>query len=286
MVDRRRFLALCAAVGLGAACRGDDRSGTHIVGDAERTRIRYGDHSDAFADLWLPRDLDASASPLPVVVLIHGGFWRQHYRLDLMDDVAGSLVTAGFAAWNIEYRRVGGQGGYPETFDDVAAAVDHLPELADRPLDLDRVAVVGHSAGGHLSGWVASRGVLPADAPGADPAVTPRVAFSLAGVLDLVDCARNGLGDGACPALVGGTPDDVPERYRVTSPIELVPVGLPVIAVHGDADKTVPLLQSQAYVKAARAVGDPAELVVIPGANHFDMIDPTHPAWQAVLDRL
>ena len=286
-IARRRFLALSAAAGLGAACGGDDRSGTHVVGDAERTRISYGDHRDAFADLWVPKDLDPAADdPAAVVVLIHGGFWREHYRLELMDDVAASLVTAGYAAWNIEYRRVGGAGGYPQTFDDVAAAVDHLVALGDDRLDLDRLAVVGHSAGGHLSAWVASRHVLPDSAPWAHPAIRPRVAFSLAGVLDLVDCARNHLGDGACPALVGGTPDAVPERYQLTSPLELVPVGLPVLAVHGDADTIVPLLQSQTYVKAAQEAGDPAQLVVIPGANHFDLIDPAHPAWQAVLDRL
>lgn len=291
-IARRTFLAAAAAslgaVGV-AACA--DRSGGGDAGDEvrspssdiERTRIPYGEDDETFADLWAPAGATGS---LRVVVLIHGGFWRQQFGLDLMDGLAASAAGAGYAVWNIEYRRVGGAGGYPETFDDVAAAVDHLADLDDARLDLDRVAVVGHSAGGHLAGWVASRHVLDDDAPWADPRVRPVVAFPQAGVLDLVGCAENRVGGSACPDLVGGGPDEFPERYARTSPLALVPTGVPVIALHGDADSIVPLRQSETYVAAATDAGDPAELVVIDGADHFAMIDPDHEAWQAVLDRL
>lgn len=246
-------------------------------------RLDYGAHEDQVGDLWLPAGL---VDPVPVVVLIHGGFWLQQFDLGLMDPLAESLARAGYAAWNIEYRRVGGAGGYPQTFDDVAAAVDHLAVLDDDRLDVARVAVVGHSAGGHLAAWVASRGALPDDAPWADPAVRPVVAFPQAGVLDLVACAENRVGGTACPDLLRGTPAQEPEHYALTSPIELLPIGVPVIAVHGDDDGNVPLAQSETYVDRAVAAGDPAELVVVDGADHFDVIDPAHESWTAILDRL
>lgn len=246
-------------------------------------RIRYGDHEDQVADLWTPADLDG---PVPVVVLVHGGFWLQQFALDLMNGLAESLAANGYAAWNIEYRRVGGAGGYPQTFDDVAAAVDHLATIDDGRLDTSSVAIVGHSAGGQLAAWAASRAALPDDAPWSDPAIQPVVAFPQAGVLDLVTCAEQRVGGSACPDLLRGTPAQEPEHYARTSPIELVPIGVPVVAVHGDADGNVPLSQSRTYVERASAAGDPAELVVIEGADHFDVIDPTHEAWTAVLDRL
>ena len=279
VLARRRFLALCAAAGLGAACG----EGGGPPADGARTRLSYGDHDDAYGDLWLPA---RQARPIPVVVLVHGGFWRQEYDLGLMDPVAASLQDAGYAVWNIEYRRVDGEGGYPQTFDDVAAAVDHLAALGDERLDLDRVAVVGHSAGGHLAVWIASRHALPDDAAWARPAVRPVVALPQAGVLDLVGCVREDLGVGACQGLLGGDPEQQPARYALASPTELVPIGLPVIAVHGRRDPIVPLSQSETYVDAAVGAGDPAELVVVDDADHMDLIDPEHEAWAVVLDGL
>lgn len=281
MLTRRRFLAVAAATAAVGAGIGIGACGSG--GGPDRTRIRYGDHDDAFGDLWVPADAIGS---LPVVVVVHGGFWTDDVGLDVMDDLAEALTESGYAAWNIEYRRVGGGGGYPATFDDVAAAVDHLSSIDDDRLDLERVGIVGHSAGGHLATWIAARSVLPGDAPWADPVVRPRVAVSQAGVLDLVDCAEQGLGGTACPDLLGGGPDDVPERYAVTSPTELVPIGVPVVAVHGDADGVVPVRQSQRYVDAAAAAGDDATVRIIEGANHFVHADPDSDAWAAALDAL
>ena len=286
MLSRRRFLAASAATGALVAC-GDDET-TFPVDDPDgpgpmsTKRFDYGDDEDQVADLWLPAD---AVDPVPVVVLIHGGFWLQQFDLSLMDGLADSLASNGIAAWNIEYRRVGGAGGYPQTFDDVAAAIDHLAVLDDGRLDLGRVAVVGHSAGGHLAVWGASRQALPPEAPWAEPTVRPVVAVSLAGVLDLVTCAEQRLGGSACIDLLRGTPAQEPEHYAWTSPIELAPIAVPVVALHGDADGNVPLSQSADYVDRAAATGDPAELVVIEGADHFDVIDPTHESWAAVLDR-
>lgn len=285
--SRRRFLGASAAAGVLAACGNDaPPAPSGVGGDAstvETERIRYGDLEDQVADLWVTADGD---EPAPVVVLIHGGFWLQQFALDLMDGLAESLAAEGYAAWNIEYRRVGGGGGYPETFDDVAAAVDHLATLDDPRLDTTRVAAVGHSAGGHLAAWAASRGALPPEAPWADPAIRPVVAFPQAGVLDLVACAEERVGGSACPDLLGGSPSQEPERYALTSPIELLPIDVPVIAVHGTFDGNVPISQSESYVERATAAGDPAELVTIEAADHFDVIDPTHRSWTAILDRL
>lgn len=282
---RRRFLQVCAAAlaGAGAAC-GSGEGADEPAGDADMpspSRLAYGAHDDAFGDLWLP----SGGGPFPAVILVHGGFWRAQYALDLMDGLAASIASAGWAAWNVEYRRVGAGGGYPETFDDVAAAVDHLAG-ADLPIDLDRVAIVGHSAGGHLAVWAASRGSLAPGTDWADPLVRPGLAVSQAGVLDLVDCAAQGVGGSACRDLVGGMPDEVPERYARTSPAALAPTDATVVAVHGTADTIVPLRQSERYVAAAEAVGGRARLRTVEGADHFDVIDPDHEAWAVVLEEL
>ncbi|GEL24654.1 hypothetical protein PSU4_36080 [Pseudonocardia sulfidoxydans NBRC 16205] len=239
------------------------------------TRLDYGTDPAQFAELTLPPD---GAQPRGTIVVIHGGFWRSRHDLALGRPLAATLAGAGFAAWNIEYRRVGTGGGWPATFDDVAAAVDLL---ADQEwLDPDRVVALGHSAGGHLAAWLAARPGLPTGTPGADPRVRLRGAVSQAGVLDLVDGARNGVGNGAIEDLLGSPlPGD--GRYELASPAERLPVGVPVICVHGDADVNVPVRQSERYVAAAQAAGDPAELVVLPGVEHFAVIDPATEAWRA-----
>lgn len=286
LLARRRFLQVVAGAvaGAGAACSSgpsaDERADD--AGLPSPQRLTYGDHDDAFGDLWLP---SGGSGPFPAVVLVHGGFWRAQFALDLMDGLASSIAAAGWAAWNIEYRRVGAGGGYPETFDDVAAAVDHLAG-ADLPVDLDRVAIVGHSAGGHLAAWAASRGSLVPGTDWADPLVRPGLAVPQAGVLDLVDCAERAVGGTACPDLVGGGPDEVPERYARTSPALLLPTDATVVAVHGTADTIVPLRQSERYVAAVEAAGGRASLRTVDGADHFDVIDPDHEAWAGVLEEL
>src|SRR6185436_10876434 len=184
---------------------------------------------------------------------------------------ARDLARRGWAAWNVEYRRVGESsgGGYPATLEDVAAAIDFLQTL-DAPLDLARVVTIGQSAGGHLALWAATREA---------PAVPLAGAVSQAGVPDLREADRLGLGDGAAAAFLGGGADEVPDRYADASPIERVPLGVPQLLVHGEADDVVPPSQSSAHAEAARAAGDEVELVLRPGEDHFVHTDPGNPAW-------
>ncbi|HYZ07542.1 MAG TPA: alpha/beta hydrolase [Pseudonocardiaceae bacterium] len=244
-------------------------------------RLRYGTQADQFGELHLP----AGADPVGVAVVLHGGYWRQTYGAELGRPLASDLANQGLAAWNLEYCRVGGAGGWPATFEDVAAGLDALTgpvqQAAAGRLELDRVVTVGHSAGGHLAVWAAARHRLPSGAPGADPVVRPIGAVSQAGLLDLVAAARQGLGGDAVPDLLGGPPDAMPDRYAAASPVALLPLGVPVVCVHGTADDIVPLRQSERYVNAA---GRAAELVAIPGAGHFELIDPADPAWASCRD--
>jgi acetyl esterase/lipase len=242
--------------------------------------LAYGPHPSQFGELTVP---DGPVRGL--VVVVHGGFWRQAYGLELGRPLAVELAAAGLAAWNVEYRRVGGDGGWPATFDDVAAAVDLLAgpgqEAASGRLPLDRVVALGHSAGGHLAAWLVARPGLPADAPGAGPLVPVRGAVSQAGVLDLVDAAERRVGARAVPDLLGGGPGDVPDRYALASPVARLPLAGRVVCVHGTADRNVPIRQSERFVAAA---GSAAELVTLDGVDHFAVIDPATDAWRACRD--
>jgi acetyl esterase/lipase len=244
----------------------------------------YGTGPGQVGELWRP----VRGGPWPVVALLHGGFWRSHRSLELMRPLAADLIGRGFAVWNLEYRRVGEPGGgWPGTLEDVAAGLDHLVRLAARvPLDLDRLAVVGHSAGGQLALWSAARPGLPAGAPGAGPRVVPGTAMSLAGVCDLAVAARAGIGEGAVVAFLGAGPDEAPERYRLASPRARLPLGIRQILLHGDADRRVPVEQSRAYAAAAAAAGDPVELLELAGVDHMAPIDPGSSAWLEAAGRL
>ncbi|MEX2504732.1 MAG: alpha/beta hydrolase [Egicoccus sp.] len=247
---------------------------------------RYGPSKDQVGDLWLP-DGDVPETGWPVVVLLHGGFWRHQYVRGLTEPLARDLTRRGFAAWNLEYRRVpppdeviaaADRGGWPATLADVAVGVDVLLDL-DAPLDLSRVAVVGHSAGGHLALWTAGRRRLPDGVVGASPRLRPAVVVGLAPVADLRAGEREGMGNGAMTALLGGGPDEVPERWDAVDPVGLVGHGIPVLLVHGDDDESVPPSQSQSYADAVRAAGDEVEVATGP-AEHMDVIDPDEPLWQ------
>lgn len=216
--------------------------------------------------------------PYPVVVVVHGGFWRARYDRSLMTDLCLDLAEHGVAVWNVEYRRVGSGGGWPQTFLDVAAATDLLASI-DMPLDLDRVAAVGHSAGGQLAFWIAARPTLAPGTPGANPRLRVRAAVSQAGVLDLRLAARIAPSDEPTLALLG-TPDTNPEAYDLASPRERVPLGIRQLVLHGDLDDTVAMDIAQSYVEAARAAGDSCELRILPGTGHFEHIDKGSDAWR------
>lgn len=243
---------------------------------------RYGPGRDQFLEVTLP-DGDG---PAPVVVVVHGGFWRAAYGIELARPLAADLAGAGFAAVAVEYRRVGAGGGWPSTLTDVAAAVDSLPGIADAErLDLTDVSAVGHSAGGHLAAWLAARHRLPAGAPGAAPRVRVTAAVLQAGVLDLAAADEQRLGNGAVGDFLGGSPDRVPERYAAADPVRLLPTGAAVFCVHGSADDVVPVEQSERYATAAAGAGDRVELRVVAG-DHMAMIDPASLAWATARDWL
>ena len=264
--------AMSGAVG---GCRSSDSDGDDQV---ERSVEPYGDGEIQQGEWFLPADGDR----LPVVVLVHGGFWSPGYDRHLEDEVARELASAGFAVWNIDYALA--DTTWPATFRDAAAALDHVASSRHTPrLDLDRVAVVGHSAGGHLALWLASRGELPDGAVGAAPQVRVKVAVGQAPVADLLVAARERIGSGAVEELMDGGPDDVPDRYAIGSPQALLPVrGVRLALVHGDADELVPLRQSTAYAEAARAAGVEVDLKVLPGVGHFEHLDPATAAVAAM----
>jgi acetyl esterase/lipase len=244
----------------------------------------YGPHPSQTVRLFLP-----TGRHLPVAVVIHGGYWRATYGVELAEPLGRDLTRFGIAAAVIEYRRVGEGGGWPTTLADVARAVDSLAgpgqHLAEGRLLLDRVAAVGHSAGGHLAAWLAHRGSLRAGTAGSvgpGEAHVPIVgAVTQAGLLDLVSASNERLGNGAVIALMEGEARSLPQRYHHASPLAQVGDGARVVCVHGEADDTVPLSQSERYVYAAQRAGDPARLIVLPRTGHYELIDVRHPAWDA-----
>jgi acetyl esterase/lipase len=242
--------------------------------DGTVMRHAYGAGPSQFGELSRP----AGASK-GTVVIVHGGFWRARYDLSLGRPLAADLVRRGYTVWNLEYRRVGDGGGWPATFLDVAAGID---TLADLEVDTSAVVAIGHSAGGHLGVWAAGRSTLAAGAPGAGPRVTVTGVVSQAGVLDLVRCAQDGVGGTAAPDLMGGTPAQVPGRYRMGDPLAAVPITAPVLCVHSRADTNVPYSQSVDYVAAAARAGATATLHEVHG-DHFTLIDPTSPDWAVVV---
>ena len=246
---------------------------------------RYGPHRSQRGELHLP----PGSGPHPLVVLIHGGSWQKRYSKLVMRALARDLRRRGWAVWNIEYRRIGAGGGWPETFADVGAAVDHVRAL-EAPLDQGRVSVLGHSAGGHLALWAAGRAALPPHAPGAPAGSSPlgfARAVALAGVCDLATAHREWRG-GAVERLLGGSPLEVPERYALADPLAQVPLATAVLLVHGVHDQTVSVRLSRNYARAARAAGGDVELIELEGeaGNHRAHVDPRSGAWATVVEWL
>jgi acetyl esterase/lipase len=248
-------------------------------------RSTYGENEWHFGELRLP----AGEGPHPVALIVHGGFWKAEYGLDLMDKMAEDFTARGWATWNIEYRRYGHEGGaYPGTLLDVGAAADHLRELAQQyPLDLAKVVAIGHSAGGHLALWLAGRHRLPADS---ELAVASPLALkgvvSLAGVTDMHRMWEVRQEDSPVANFLGGTLEQVPDRYAQTSPVLLLPLGVPQILVHGMEDEWVPFELSASYLPKALAAGDAVELAALPGVEHFKVIDPASEAWPPIVEAM
>lgn len=240
-------------------------------------RLAYGGAAPQFGELWLP----PGPGPYPVVVLVHGGCWRKDLPgLELVRPLAEALRDRGLAVWNVEYRRIGEEGGgFPGTFLDVAAAADYLRVLAARhPLDLQRLVAVGHSAGGHLALWLAGRARIAADSPlhAADPIAFRHVA-SIGGFGDLKAAheyaGQSVFGPETIPTLTGaGSRGEA--AYADTSPVNLLPFGVPVTMIVGVFDAAAPPFYDIQYRDAATAKGDDVTVQVLPGAGHFDVIAP------------
>jgi acetyl esterase/lipase len=246
--------------------------------------VPYGDDPAQFAELRLP----AGDGRHPVAVVVHGGCWLGEYDLGTTSAMADALRRAGYATWHLEYRRLGmAGGGWPGTFLDVAAGVDALRQASrDHRLDLARVVAIGHSAGGHLATWAAGRRRVPRDSDvwTPDPLDVAGV-VSLAGIVDLrafLAIQESSCGGRVVTRLLGGSPSDVPERWRAASPVEMLPLGVRQILITGTDDPIVPPALGAAYAQAALAAGDRVETIVVPAAAHFEVIAPGSVAWPAV----
>jgi acetyl esterase/lipase len=243
--------------------------------------VPYGDGPDHVADVRLPRPKHPG-TPTSLVLFLHGGFWRSEWDRAHTGPLATALADHGLLVVTPEYRRVGPRGltvGWPDLFDDVRSAVRNLPSLvaARVGVEVGRVVLAGHSAGGHLALWAASTS-------GAGSMTGPATyeVVALAPVADLREGYRLGLGDGAVAALLGGGPDEVPERYAAADPVAAVPIGRRITVVHGERDVQVPVDLSRRFVEAARAGGDDVTPVLLPDIDHFQVIDPLSPAWSDV----
>jgi acetyl esterase/lipase len=279
------MIAAAAAVTLGAvsaACSPGPKEDT-----VKRQKYQYGEDPSQWGELFLPE----LAAPQGVVVVIHGGYWRSQYGAELGEPLAKDLAAHGMAAWNLEYRRAGNGGGWPNTFADVLAGIDKLGELAgEHGLGLDRVVALGHSAGGHLAVWAAGRSRLAGlGAPDADRQLMRRAdddgavqltgVVSQSGVLDLAAAERLNLSNGAVSNFLGGSSQKYPKRHKFADPMSAVPLSVPIYAVHGTEDDDVPASQSETYAAAAKAAGAPVQLLKVPG-DHFALIDPKTPAYR------
>ncbi|MFI6057517.1 alpha/beta hydrolase family protein [Streptomyces sp. NPDC051286] len=256
----------------------------------------YGDHPDQVIDFYAPRDGRAGA---PVVVLLHGGAWRAPYDRQHVSPLADFLARRGFAVANVEYRR-GSEipqqrgsgpvaGRWPETFDDVAAAMDALPALLARELpeaDARRIVVTGHSAGGHLALWAAARHVLPEGSPWRLPAAPPlRGVVALAPIADFTTAVELDVCSGAVGQLLG-TEEDFAARSPFADPAVLLPTGIATALVQGRTDLTVPQAVAEAFVDAAAKAGETVGLTLLEDVGHFPLIDPAADACAVVAEEI
>lgn len=246
-------------------------------------RIQYGLDSLQFGDLRLPD----GEGPFPVIVIIHGGCWLNQYDYTLMNAMAEDLTQRGYVTWNLEYRRIGDPGGgWPGTFLDIADGFRFIDQLSkDYPLDLNRVLVTGHSAGGHLALWLGAYNSLPESSELAGERI-PGIQgiVSLAGITDL-EAYRSPSGCGASvDQLMGGLPASFNERYREASPIHLLPNYVPTFLINGEEDSIVPVSHVKPYFDEAVVKEGAVELVLVPEAGHFEVIRPGSIAWTSIIN--
>ncbi|MRW88336.1 alpha/beta fold hydrolase [Pseudoduganella sp. FT26W] len=276
--------AMAGSVGGAAAAPMSLQDYLALSGPAPTRHVAYGAAPSQFAELFQP----AGDGPFPVAVIIHGGCWTKEFGgITQMRNMAGDLAAQGIAVWNVEYRRYDeAGGGYPGMYHDVATAMDRLRVLApEHQLDLSRIVLVGHSAGGHLAQWAGARARLPRTSPlyVADPLPVP-VVISLGGLADLrneealikTSCDRD------MAQLAGVASTGRPDIFSDTSPAEMLPLGVRTVLIHGEHDTIAPLRVGQDYARRAQAAGDAAEVVSLPGGSHYDEVAATSPSWRIV----
>ena len=250
-------------------------------------RIQYGAGKEQFGELWLP-----SRAHAPLVVFVHGGWWKAAYDLGYGGFLCAALRAAGVAVWSIEYRRLGeAGGGWPATFQDVAAGYDFVGQLGEvYGVDLDRVVAAGHSAGGHLAFWLAGRHHIAAGSPirEPEPRIPMRGVVGLAGAVDLgLTIELSGQSTFAHDrrevyGLMGGTPDEEPERYLAGDPGHLLPFNIPQVLLQGTEDDQIPGELPRRWAEKARRLGDTVVVTLIPRVDHFAVVDPESKAWPLV----
>jgi acetyl esterase/lipase len=253
-------------------------------------RIHYGPGEYQFGDLRLPAE--AAIRRVPLIVFIHGGWWKSAYDLEHGGHLCAALKSAGVATWSIEYRRVGSTGGgWPTTFQDVAAGCDYVATLAKSyPLDLNRVIAMGHSAGGHLAFWLAGRHHIPETNSIHSPQskIELHGVIALAGAVDLrLTCDLSGYFSFAHDkrevySLIGGPPTEFEDRYRAGNPGDLLPLGVPQVLIQGSEDDQIPPQLLARWAETARHQGDTVTVTIIPLADHMDVVNPESKAWSTV----
>jgi len=256
-----------------------------ITAPAPTARLTYGSGPLQFGNLRLPK----GAGPHPVVLYVHGGCYLAQYSISHAAALEQALADSGYAVWSIEYRRVGDDGGgWPGTFDDVARAADHLRELATRyPLDLKRVVAAGHSAGANFALWLAARHWLGADSPwrGGNPLPVLAV-LGLTPAPDLAALHTSGVCNNVIDKLMGGSPAQVPERYRDLSPAQLLPIGAPQTLIVGAHDRAWGPSGRAFHTLSVAAHDSHVRLIEAPESGHFDVVAPTTTSWRLVIDAL
>ena len=299
MLTASASLAPVTAAAQGGAAPGTPAPRLMRAGDVDTVplrdagvRIAYGRDSLQFGELRLPAGA-SNSNRAPIAIIIHGGCWYSPYAsVRNSAPLADALALSGVATWNVEYRRYNNPGGgWTGTFRDVANGADYVRTLAALyPIDTARIVLAGHSAGGQLALWLASRHSLDRTSPlfGGTP-MPVRGVVSVGGIADLREFygrERNTCGNPAVESLLGGIPDSVPARLRDASPIERLPLGVPSVHIAGDRDFIAPIAVREAYVTAATARGDKARAITIVGDGHFEAMTPYKSAGRAVIDAI
>jgi acetyl esterase/lipase len=291
MLRRLISLALAAAcAGANAAPPAPMKLADYLAlkGPVPNASFAYGSAPSQFAELFIP----GGPGPFPVAVLVHGGCWTKEFGgITQLRNLAGALAERGIASWNVEYRRVDEPGGgYPGTYQDINAALSMLAQQASRyPLDLNRLVAVGHSAGGQLVQWMAGRARIPSNSPLYQPDPLPvKNVVSLGGLADLR--REQALIKSSCDREIGqltGAPSDKrPDVFADTNAGDLLPNGSRTILVTGELDKISPPRVARDFAARARAAGDAAEVVILPGASHYDEVAASSHSWPLVLQAI